>query len=263
MMQLSIVSVVYNDRLGLMRTIASIDRFVARDSIEYPIEHVIIDGASNDGTLLYLDGLKDSRPLPSFILSEPDFGIYDAMNKGVKYSRGKVLVFLNAGDEVDSRCSVDELLTDIAASFERSNEAGFVYRAIMKIGTKTVQIRPREVDPKMPRMPGIHQSMFFKRTTLVSIPFDTSFKICGDYDNFASIFNKFGCFKPIDRYFSVFYAGGISSQLPLTLMRESYRVSMMRFELGFFNRLVVIARLILSLITMQSILLFERIVRKI
>lgn len=255
---LSIITVVYNDCSGLKRTISAIDSAVDRSTSASVIEHIIVDGASNDGTAQFLEAFKDCRSIKTVVVSEPDHGIYDAMNKGICYSNGQVVVFLNAGDELDTRCDIDTLLQDVEMSLARVDEAGFVYSTIMKIGIKEFEIKPRAVDPRKPRMPGVHQSMFYKRSTLISVPFDISFKICGDYDNFARIMGAIGCFRPIYRYFAVFYAGGISSTKPLLLIQESYQISTTRFVLTPLDKLKVIVRLLLSLICLQLILLFER-----
>lgn len=86
----------------------------ALDSIleqSYPdIESVIVDGESSDGTLAILECY---RPLVAFLVSEPDRGIYDALNKGIKYSTGDVIGFLHA-DDVFENCNV---LSKIAIAF--------------------------------------------------------------------------------------------------------------------------------------------------
>ncbi len=87
---MSIITVVYNDADGLERTIKSIQ------AQSYPnIEHVIIDGASTDGTP---DIIKKYQEKISYWVSEPDKGLYDAMNKGLRASSGDYVWFMNAGD---------------------------------------------------------------------------------------------------------------------------------------------------------------------
>lgn len=103
---LTVVTVCRNVLEELKETTASVLRQKAKSSIS--IEHIIVDGASTDGTPAWLAELKDQGKIESYV-SEPDRGIYDAMNKGINMARGKVIAFLNAGDtytEEDISCCV-------------------------------------------------------------------------------------------------------------------------------------------------------------
>ena len=86
----TIITITYNAAQWLERTILSIL------SQSYGnIEYVIIDGASTDGTV---DIIRQYAPGVSFWLSEPDKGLYDAMNKGLQHATGDYVWFINAGD---------------------------------------------------------------------------------------------------------------------------------------------------------------------
>ena len=88
----SIITVVRNDAANLARTMQSVAPFKnAR------IEYIVVDGASTDDTLRMAESRRD---LIDLLISEPDNGIYDAMNKGIKLAHGTYLLFLNAGDEL-------------------------------------------------------------------------------------------------------------------------------------------------------------------
>jgi len=92
---ISIITITYNAAPNLRLTLDS----VARQT--YPhIEHLIIDGASTDGTLAMAEEYKSRSSHQVVITSEPDHGIYDAMNKGLRRATGDYLVFLNAGDSL-------------------------------------------------------------------------------------------------------------------------------------------------------------------
>ncbi|MEM7040371.1 MAG: glycosyltransferase family 2 protein, partial [Bacteroidota bacterium] len=89
-MKVSIVTVVYNGEATIGEAIASV---AAQD---YPnIEYIVVDGASKDGTLKVIEGYRDQI---ATLVSEPDKGIYDAMNKGLKLATGDVIGILNADD---------------------------------------------------------------------------------------------------------------------------------------------------------------------
>lgn len=94
-MKVSVVTITYNAAKSLQRTLDS----VRRQSFPQ-IEHLIIDGASTDDTLLMAENYRQDSPHDVVIQSEPDHGLYDAMNKGLRKATGDYVVFLNAGDSL-------------------------------------------------------------------------------------------------------------------------------------------------------------------
>ena len=98
MIRFSIVTITYNAEKVLERTLNS----VLHQTYE-GVEHLIVDGASKDNTLLMAERYKEQNDTSEnchkvIILSEPDHGIYDAMNKGLSQASGDYVVFMNAGD---------------------------------------------------------------------------------------------------------------------------------------------------------------------
>lgn len=96
---LSVITVCRNVLAALKRTTAS----VLGQKAVYPsvsIEHVIVDGASTDGTPEWLAEMKEQGKIEAYI-SEPDRGIYDAMNKGINMARGAAIIFINADDTLE------------------------------------------------------------------------------------------------------------------------------------------------------------------
>jgi len=106
----SIITVVYNAKEELKKTIKSIQNQTYKN-----FEHIIIDGASNDGTLEYIKSLEFGN---TKYISEKDNGIYDAMNKGIDLANGEYLLFLNAGDKFNS----DNVLDKIASKIDSCKE---------------------------------------------------------------------------------------------------------------------------------------------
>ena len=105
-MLISIITVCYNSASTIEQTIQSVAQQSYGD-----IEHIIIDGDSKDATV---DIIKSHDKLISQWISEPDYGIYDAMNKGIAMAKGEVIGFLNADDVFAD----DNILTQVAQSFE-------------------------------------------------------------------------------------------------------------------------------------------------
>lgn len=99
--RLSIITINRNNAVGLEKTLLSINAQTGKD-----FEHIIIDGASDDGSV---DVIKkhDNGSVERRWVSEPDTGIYNAMNKGIRMAKGEYLQFLNSGD-----CLVDENVTE-------------------------------------------------------------------------------------------------------------------------------------------------------
>ena len=98
MIRITVVTITYNAEAVLQRTLQSVLRQTYKG-----VEHLIIDGASKDGTLKMVEDYKNEsdqsdRGHKVIIKSEPDRGIYDAMNKGLMQASGDYIVFMNAGD---------------------------------------------------------------------------------------------------------------------------------------------------------------------
>ena len=92
-MRITIITVTYQAAAVMQRTLDSVSRQTFQQ-----IEHLIIDGASKDDTVKIAKAYQEKVPYPVIIQSEPDHGLYDAMNKGLHKATGDYLVFLNAGD---------------------------------------------------------------------------------------------------------------------------------------------------------------------
>ncbi len=92
-MKLTIITINYNNILGLRRTIESV---ISQPFNNY--EYIIIDGGSIDGSK---DVISDNSEKINYWISEPDQGIYNAMNKGIEKSNGEYLLFLNSGDYLE------------------------------------------------------------------------------------------------------------------------------------------------------------------
>jgi len=100
--QVSVVSVTRNDLAGIQRTRASV---LAQQGVK--IQHIVVDGASSDGTVEWLQQQRWAKP--STFLSQPDDGIYDAMNQGAALATGSLIVFLNGGDVFPRAWTVREV----------------------------------------------------------------------------------------------------------------------------------------------------------
>ncbi len=130
----SIVTITYNASPTIERTIRS----VSSQSF-YDYEHIIVDGASKDNTLEIIDRLpgKELRT----VHSEPDNGLYDAMNKGLGYAKGQYLVFLNAGDKFHT----SDTLAEIAETIRTKDFPGIIYGQTNLVDNDGKFIAPRHL----------------------------------------------------------------------------------------------------------------------
>lgn len=101
-MKITIITVTYNAAFVLQRTFDSVCTQTYQD-----IEHLIIDGASKDETVQMAESYKAQVPYKVVIQSEPDQGLYDAMNKGLHKATGDYLIFLNAGDALHANDTLE------------------------------------------------------------------------------------------------------------------------------------------------------------
>jgi putative colanic acid biosynthesis glycosyltransferase len=190
----TVVTVVLNDAVGLQKTIASVTS-QTYDNIEF----ILIDGGSSDATLEVIRGCQDRI---DFWISEPDRGIYDAMNKGVASATGDWVIFLNAGD-----CFYRP---DTVAAVFRMNclDADFIYGDTFFLGGDFHGVvKAWDFSQLWKTMVFTHQSLFTKASLLKTRKFDTSFRICADYDIIFSSYMEGRKFVYADMVIATFDPG--------------------------------------------------------
>ena len=169
-MKYSIITVNFNNKEGLRKTIESVIHQTFRD-----FEFIVIDGGSTDGSA---DILKEYDAHINYWISEPDGGIYQGMNKGIAKASGEYLNFMNSGDcfydeNVLQHLSEKDLSQDIIVGrdyhFNAKTQQGFATLLPPRISMLTFYIQT---------LP--HQSSFFKRELFDNTPYDESLKIVAD-----------------------------------------------------------------------------------
>lgn len=173
-LRISIVTVCYNAEKVIDKTIKS----VINQSYT-GIEYLIIDGASKDGTLDIIEKYAEDDRIR--YISEPDCGIYDAMNKGIALATGEYLQFLNAGDTfVDNK-----VVASVAAKIEETS-ADVVYGNIIyqyPDGSTNVRVYGQFCSGLFYYILGDcinHQAVFAKKDCFQKDVFDTSYLVCAD-----------------------------------------------------------------------------------
>lgn len=209
-MHLSIITINYNNVAGLRKTIDSVLMQTYSD-----FEYIIVDGASTDGSKEILEQLQHSKgagniAFPLTIISEPDSGIYNAMNKGIRLAQGDHLQFLNSGDYLTSPTILEQV-------FAISTTADVIYGNcidVLNTGATTKWKVPQNVTAYFLWHSMIsHQASFIRRTLFDSVGmYREDLKYASDWEFFLKAFVLHNATtKYVDLYIVYFDRGGISS----------------------------------------------------
>ncbi len=206
-MKYSIITINYNNCDGLRRTIESVVNQTFRD-----FEYIIIDGGSTDGSV---EVIKEYADRIDYWVSEPDKGIYNAMNKGILQAHGEYLNFMNSGDcfyGEDVLDSVSHHLDSdlIVGKYHKSNEPipwSFLYEDVsmldLYVGTFC------------------HQATFIKRTLFKKHLYDENLNLVADWHFFLiKLIKENVSFRNIDTVIAWYDATGVSSQLSEQVKEE-------------------------------------------
>lgn len=205
---LSIITVAYNALPTLRETVNSV-----LSQSDNNLEHIIVDGNSADGTKRYLETLD--HPTIRWV-SEPDTGIYNAMNKGLAMARGQVVSFLNADD-----IYLPETVSLVHRAF--SPEVDVVYGNLRKERYLAGKWHHRYEKPDldlMPRTMGIfHPATFVRKSRFDELGgYNEDYRFSADYDWLLRAYLSKCQFHYLNKTLAIFRVGGVS-----TLNCESYK----------------------------------------
>lgn len=212
----SVVTVVLDDLDGLRATAESI-----RDQTCRSFEWIVVDGGSSDGTIASLE--RDELPVTRW-LSEPDTGIYDAMNKGAALCSGAYVVFMNAGDRFAGNSVLERASRRIDADGAMPDIL-FGGATLVFPGGRRWYRPPKEMGRYIWHgLPAIHQATYYRRARLQQIGYDPSYRICGDYYIAARLFTEGARATYLDVPLVDFMVGGASFRTRGRLLAEPFRV---------------------------------------
>ena len=121
-MKISIITVTYNSIKYIKDCLASV-----KSQSYLDIEHIIVDGASNDGTLSLIES---KRKQFATIITEPDKGVYHAMNKGIKVAKGDIVGFLNSDDFYTN----NNVISEVVKEFKKDSSIDACYADLIYVG---------------------------------------------------------------------------------------------------------------------------------
>lgn len=222
--KISIITIVYNNVRDIEYTLLS----VLNQSYS-PIEYIVVDGASTDGTLEVINRYNDRIDT---IISEKDKGIYDAMNKGLAQATGDYVLFLNSGDELYDK-------ETIRCIVEKGGNADIIYGETKLIDEKRHIIAdrrhkaPAHFDWKSFRygMNICHQAIYIKRD--IAAPYDLNYQLSADIDWVIRAAKKAKSTQHVGCYVAKYLVGGMSQKRHRQSLKERYAIFKKHY--GTFN----------------------------
>jgi glycosyltransferase involved in cell wall biosynthesis len=217
----TILTVVYN---RADTVVATLDSVLGQT---YPnIEYIIIDGGSTDGTL---EVVKRYDAVVDYWVSEPDSGIYDALNKGLCLSHGALVGILHSDDVF---CSPDS----IAAVVEKYTSADeFIVSPVVALRDGRKSLIPVMTVPRLNRqLPFSHTCCVFPMALFKRFGvYDTNFHIAGDSDFIMRLFASGICYQVMETPITIMSMGGLSNQSLLKERLEYYRAFVRHYNNRF------------------------------
>lgn len=244
--EISIITVSFNAERTIRNTIQSV-----KNQSFTNIEYLVIDGKSSDNTVQII---KEYESQISRWISEPDKGIYDAMNKGLEMATGKYVLFLNA----DDRFFDGDVLSNI---FSQSDGEDIFYGETKVVNQEGKILGDRwHKPPKNLNVQSFrygmcvsHQSFIVKRKIAPS--YNLKYSPTSDYDWVINCVRKATTIKNTGIYISKFMEGGVSSQNKFNALSQRFKIMVVHY--GFFgalyNHFLIVLNLIYYIFTKKEI----------
>lgn len=219
---LSIVTVCYNCENELRITMESVKDQIGNIDCSF-IEYIIVDGASKDNTYIianeYLDVFRVHGMIVSSI-SEPDRGIYDAMNKGVQKCHGNWTMLLNAGDTFHEDDSLKKLFVKL-----KQCDADVVYSDYCRINRYVKKIVPiLDINGIYKTMIFCHQAVFIRSKLYEKFKFNINYKLVADYDFVLNLYLLNYKFEHFEEVLINYDIDGVSGTKMVATYKEIYTV---------------------------------------
>lgn len=213
-MKLTIITICFNDKDGLAQTLKSIKSQKCHD-----FQYIVIDGASTDGSKNLID---EYSKVIDYHISEKDSGIYNAMNKGIKYAQGEYCLFLNSGDALYACDTIEKVLPLLGHADFMSGDT----ICLLPNGRKSIWKAPYQASLYLMAIYSLsHQSTFIHTSMLKSRPYREDLKIVSDWEQmFYEIVIKDHSYKRMELPICKFRYGGISSSQPKIRENERNKV---------------------------------------
>lgn len=213
--KLSVITIVFNNAVAIERTMQSV-----LNQTYTNIEYIIIDGGSTDGTKEIVQ--KYGERLAKFI-SEPDKGLYDAMNKGLALATGDYVLFMNSGDEIYASETVAEVFASAPSGDIYYGETEMFDENWRSLGQRRHRA-PEHFDWHSFKfgMNVSHQAIYIKRS--LTEPFNLTYKYSSDIDWILKAAKKSSNIVNTHLYVAKYLVGGISKKKHLASLKERFKI---------------------------------------
>jgi glycosyltransferase involved in cell wall biosynthesis len=234
---LSVITVVFNDAIHIERTIQSVLNQTYKN-----VEYIIIDGASTDGTLEIIHQYKEQL---TNLVSEPDKGIYDAMNKGLSLATGDYVLFMNSGDEIYSSNTVENVFASADDADIYYGETEMINDQLESLGRRRHKV-PDQFTWKSFKygMSISHQAIYVKRS--LTFPYNhAKYQLSADIDWILNIAKRSSRIINTQQYVAKYLVGGMSKQKHRQSLIERYQIfkEYYGFIPNLFNHIVIAVNL--------------------
>lgn len=211
--KITVVTVTYNAQEYIEQTIKNI---LEQDYKN--IEYLVIDGGSTDTTV---NIIKQYEQNITYWISQPDKGIYDAMNKAIDKASGEWIIFINAGDTFYSNNSIVEFLQDVNVHTELYNGAINFINDIT--GEEKIKF-PHGLEKIWITVPCWHQASFIKTSLMKEYKYSLEYKIAGDHDFYLKCFKNNKKFQFTNTIIANMISGGLHQQQAKLAHIESMKI---------------------------------------
>ena len=242
--KITIITVVYNSVNHIEDTIKSVLNQTYKN-----IEYIIIDGGSNDGTV---EIIKKYEHKIQYWISEPDLGIYDAMNKGINKANGKWINFLNSGDII---CSKSFFSSQIKY-FNNNNEILAFSFLEYFVKNEKIYTRKKISKEKGRELPSSHNAMFFP--SCKSIKYNLKYQISSDYDYFLKYIKMDFKITIVKKFYMKYLIGGASEKNILTMFLERKAINNSWYKISKIDTV----EFYIKLLWILMIIIFKKIITK-
>lgn len=233
---LSVITIVYNNVKDIERTMLSVIN-QNYDAIEY----ILIDGGSTDGTV---DIIKNYENKISKWVSEPDKGIYNAMNKGLKMASGDYVLFMNSGDEIYDNNTVSNIFSSEPNADIYYGETEMFNENWESLGTRRHKAPEKFTWRSFKYGMSIsHQAIYIRRD--ITEPYDEHYKLSADIDWILKAARKAKKIVNTHQYVAKYLVGGMSKKRHRESLKERFHIftEYYGFTANLFNHAIIAAKL--------------------
>jgi glycosyltransferase involved in cell wall biosynthesis len=222
----SIITVVYNNKQGMEKTLCSI-----ASQTYTALEYIVIDGGSTDGTTEIISRFQDKI---SILISEPDKGIYDAMNKGLRLAKGELIGIINSGDFYENDA------VDMVVNSYHENPQAAIFHGILRVFDESGQVKSIIGNHSSFLDKGMieHPTCFVKREIYQKYGvFNLAYQSSSDYDFMLRMKKLKVNFMFIEKILANYYTGGISFQT--TALLETLKIKQQYGLISIYKKVLL------------------------